>query len=307
MKTVVVTGGAGFIGSHLVKGLIKQQYKVHVIDNLATGYQDRVHAEAELHVQDIRSSETWATICQIKPDTVFHLAAQADVQQSIKEPWLDMDTNVGGTLNMLGACRAASVRKFIFASTSAVYGNLQRDILHEDDPTSPLSFYGLSKLTAERYIDLYEQLFGLSYTILRFANVYGPGQTAKGEGGVIAIFMNQLHQDLPLTINGDGEQTRDFVYVQDVVQALIKAAELKDSDTLHVSTALRTSVNRLVELLQYCHGSHIPVIHRQHQSGDIQHSCLSNTKTKANLSWNPAYTIESGIAATYHYHRNQSI
>ncbi|KAF9124968.1 UDP-glucose 4-epimerase 5 [Mortierella sp. GBA39] len=236
MSTVVVTGGAGFIGSHLVRKLIGLGHKVHVIDNLSTGKAERVPSGAVLHIHDIRSPGAHDLIGLLSPFAVIHLAAQADVQQSIREPFDDMDVNIGGTLNMLNACRKGSVEKVIFASTSGVYGNLQKDILTEDDPVMPISFYGLSKLTAEMYIRLYSQLFGLPYGILRFANVYGPGQTAKGEGGVVAIFMDRLFTGRPLGINGDGNQTRDFIYVLDVADAIIAAMESKENGTYHVST-----------------------------------------------------------------------
>ena len=178
---MVVTGGAGFIGSHLVNGLVNQGYEVHVIDNLTTGDPGRLHSEAILHVADVNSQQTTAYISVLKPDVVFHLAAQADVQRSIKEPRLDADANVMGTINVLEACRKAGVRKIVFASTSGVYGDLEKSQLTEDDPVNPISFYALSKVAGEQYIRLYHRFFGLQYTILRYGNVYGPGQTAKGK------------------------------------------------------------------------------------------------------------------------------
>ncbi len=299
MKTVVVTGGAGFIGSHLVHELVEAQQQVHVIDNLSSGSAGRVHPAAVLHVEDIRSPAALQTVLALKPDAIYHLAAQADVQQSIGDPLLDMDHNVKGTLNMLEGCRQAGVRKFIFASTSGVYGNLETNILKEIDPAAPISFYGLSKYAAEHYIRLYGQLFGVNWTVMRFANVYGPGQTSKGEGGVVSIFMNQLRQNLPLTINGDGEQTRDFIYVKDVVSALIAAQASGDRHILHVSTGKATSVNRLVDLLGQFSGTEIQTKHRPDRSGDIRHSCLSNGRILAELGWKPAFQIEEGLKETY--------
>ncbi|MWV46834.1 NAD-dependent epimerase/dehydratase family protein [Paenibacillus sp. HJL G12] len=299
MKTVVVTGGAGFIGSHLVQKLIEAKHQVHVIDNLSTGSSARVHPAAVLHVEDIRSPAALQTILAVKPDTIFHLAAQADVQQSIRDPLQDMEHNVKGTLNMLEGCRQGGVRKFIFASTSGVYGNLETDVLKETDPAMPISFYGLSKYAAEHYIRLYGQLFDVEWMVLRFANVYGPGQTSKGEGGVVSIFMNQLRQDLPLTINGDGEQTRDFIYVKDVVSALHAAQASGNRDILHVSTGTSTSVNRLVALLGQFQGKEIRTTNRSDRAGDIRNSCLSNDRIRGRLEWKPDFRIEEGLKETY--------
>ncbi|WP_308637945.1 NAD-dependent epimerase/dehydratase family protein [Paenibacillus silvisoli] len=298
---VVVTGGAGFIGSHLVKGLLECGADVYVIDNLSSGSAERVDLNASLYVEDIRFAKTRRIIRAIKPDIVYHLAAQADVQRSIENPVTDAAVNVTGTLNMLEACRGSGVRKIIFASTSGVYGDLQKETITEDDPAVPISYYGLSKLTAERYIRLYHHFFGLNYTILRFGNVYGPGQTAKGEGGVIANFIERTVKGLPLSINGDGWQTRDFIYVGDVVSANLAAAFRGDGETLHVSTGQRTSINRLVELLRQLHPSEIPVVHRAAKPGDILHSCLSSERTREALQWEPVTGMERGMEATYRY------
>lgn len=299
MSTVVVTGGAGFIGSHLVRKLIGLGHKVHVIDNLSTGKAERVPSGAVLHIHDIRSPGAHDLIGLLSPSAVIHLAAQADVQQSIREPFNDMDVNIGGTLNMLNACRKGSVEKVIFASTSGVYGNLQKDILTEDDPVMPISFYGLSKLTAEMYIRLYSQLFGLPYGILRFANVYGPGQTAKGEGGVVAIFMDRLFTGRPLGINGDGNQTRDFIYVLDVADAIIAAMNSNENGTYHVSTGTASTVNQLAGHLRTLHPNEITIEYRPEKAGDIRHSCLSNKKISHAMGWAPVFSFEQGLQETY--------
>lgn len=299
MTTVVVTGGAGFIGSHLVRHLIEKGHRVHVIDDLSTGTARNIHQGATLHKEDIRSPSAFGAIVSLKPDTVFHLAAQADVQHSIKNPGEDMGINALGTLNMLEACRQGGVRKFVFASTSGVYGNLEKDLLEETDPAVPISFYGLSKFAAEHYVRLYGELFDLDWTVLRFANVYGPGQTSKGEGGVVAIFLSLLRQGMPLTVNGDGEQTRDFIYVQDVVAALAAAQTAGARKILHVSTAVATSVNRLVEILRQNHDGPVACVQRPDRAGDIRHSCLSNDLALAHLSWRPAYGIQEGLRLTY--------
>ncbi|SFT29321.1 NAD-dependent epimerase/dehydratase family protein [Paenibacillus sp. BC26] len=298
---VVVTGGAGFIGSHLVKGLIERGADVHVIDNLSTGSMERVDPRAILHIEDVRFGRAKRIIASVKPDVVYHLAAQADVQRSIAHPNRDASINVGGTINMLEACIMAGVRKMIFASTSGVYGNLERERITEQDPTDPISFYAMSKLTAERYIRLYSRFYGLGYTILRYGNVYGPGQTAKGEGGVIANFIERTVKGLPLMINGEGLQTRDFIYVDDVVSANMAAAALGNNETLHVSTGLRTSISHLAELLRELHPNEIEVLYRPVKPGDIMHSCLSCERTRHTLQWEPVTGIERGVGETYRY------
>ncbi|AKP46214.1 MULTISPECIES: NAD-dependent epimerase/dehydratase family protein [Bacillus] len=295
----VVTGGAGFIGSHLVEELLLQGAKVHVLDNLVSGQLKNVHPLAVMHIEDIRSQGAKQIIKREKPDVVFHLAAQADVGQSIREPKYDADMNINGTINILEACREASVKKIIFASTSGVYGNLQKDLISEKDLTMPISYYGLSKLTAESYIRLFHQLYGLSYTILRFGNVYGPRQSAKGEGGVIAIFLDRIKKGMPLMIHGDGEQTRDFVYVKDVVRANIAAVEKGDQETIQVSTGRSVSVNHLVKMLTQIYGSPIETIYTHARTGDIKHSCLDNKKARQLLQWNPQVDIFNGLTETY--------
>jgi UDP-glucose 4-epimerase len=303
MQRILVTGGAGFIGSHLVSNLIQLGYEVHVIDNLSTGTIENVDRKAILHVHNITLPDTVQLIKTIKPKVIYHLAAQADVQSSILSPTHDADTNIRGTLHILEYCREhCNTTKVIFASTSAVYGQLQKDYITELDPTNPISFYGLSKLTAEGYMKMYHDFYHIPYTILRFANVYGPGQTAKGEGGVIAIFMDRLSKSLPLQIHGDGEQTRDFIYVGDVVQALIAAHKGGTAQTLHVSTNNKISINTLATLANNIHKHYhdiVPIYHHPAREGDIRHSCLCNASIRQHLNWQVQYPIEKGLKLTY--------
>lgn len=297
----VVTGGAGFIGSHLVEELIKKGIEVHVLDNMTAGNLSNVHPLAVIHTEDVCSIEAKRIILKEKPDVVFHLAAQADVARSINDPKYDADVNINGTINMLEACREITLKKFIFASTSGVYGDLQKDLISEEDLTVPVSYYGLSKLTAESYIRLFNHLYGIPYTILRYGNVYGPRQTAKGEGGVVAVFLERLKKGMPLNIHGNGEQTRDFIYVKDIVQANIASIEGGNQHTVQISTTKSTSINQLLEILKQIHPSKIETLHTSTRIGDIKHSCLDNKKARQILSWQPQFNILDGIKETYNY------
>lgn len=295
----IVTGGAGFIGSHLVEELINQSMEVHVIDNMTFGKSQNVHPLAIIHTMDIRSADARNVIVKVKPDVVFHLAAQADVTQSINHPFDDASININGTINMLEACHEANVKKFVFASTSAVYGDLQVNRLSEEDSTEPISYYGLSKLTAEAYIKQFNKLYQLPFTILRYGNVYGPRQQAKGEGGVVAIFIDKLVKGDPITIFGNGEQTRDFIYVKDIAHANIAAIENGDNEIIQVGTGERTSVNRLIDLLEQIGGGTIETKYSDSKPGDIKHSCLDNTKANQLLKCAPYTHIFNGLEETY--------
>jgi UDP-glucose 4-epimerase len=297
--SVVVTGGAGFIGSHLVDALISSSVEVHVIDNLTSGRRERIPDRAIFHHEDITSRQARFIIADIRPDVVFHLAAQADVLRSVSDAKFDATVNIEGTINLLQGCCDGDVKKFILSSTSAVYGDLAKQVTNESDPTLPISGYGLSKLTAESYVRLFHRMYGISYTILRYANVYGPRQTVKGEGGVVAQFLSRIFKDEPIRIHGDGEQTRDFIYVQDVVAANLAAVQSGDQETLHISTASETSVNRLAEVLQGIHGEPIQMEQISGRSGDIRHSRLNNRKALGSLGWRPQYELLIGLLETY--------
>lgn len=296
---VIVSGGAGFIGSHLVDALISKGIEVHILDNLDSGQLDQVNPKAQLHIVDICSEEARKIVIDVKPHAFFHLAAQTDVMKSVQNPRYDADVNIIGTINMLEACRRAKVNKFIFASTSAVYGNLNKALLLEEDVTVPVSYYGLSKLTAESYIRLFYELYRQSYTILRYANVYGPRQIPKGEGGVVSVFFDRINKGGNIHVHGDGHQTRDFIYVKDIVAANIAALDSGDQDTIQISTSQKTSINKILSLLADIHGIRIVKKFTAPRKGDIKHSCLCNKKAQNLLKWNPTYPIEVGLRETY--------
>ncbi|CAM5207960.1 UDP-glucose 4-epimerase OS=Ureibacillus acetophenoni OX=614649 GN=SAMN05877842_104142 PE=4 SV=1 [Ureibacillus acetophenoni] len=295
----IVTGGAGFIGSHLVDELLLKGTEVYVIDNLNSGISSNLNPGAKFYNIDICSPQAKSLIKELRPDAVFHLAAQADVGRSIRNPSEDAKINIDGTINLLEGCVEASVRKFIFSSTSAVYGNIQQDIITEKEPTNPSSFYGLSKLVAENYIKLFSELFGLPFTILRYANVYGPRQQPKGDGGVVSVFLERLKINEPIQIHGDGEQTRDFIFVKDVVSANIAALNNADGMTLQISTGKSISINYLLESLTTIHKQ--PILREMvpSRTGDIKHSCLSNELAKKHLNWHPLIPLKEGLHHAY--------
>ncbi|AOZ93914.1 GDP-mannose 4,6-dehydratase [Paenibacillus crassostreae] len=297
----IVTGGAGFIGSHLVDHLLSIGFDVHIIDNLYSGHLSYVHPQAIFHQEDIRSQESKEIIVREKPDVVFHMAAQADVQRSINDPCFDADVNITGTVNLLNACQAASVKRVIFSSTSAVYGDLQNSLITEKDPAIPISYYGLSKWTAEAYIRIFSMLHGMPFTILRYGNVYGPRQMPKGEGGVISVFIQRIKEGLPLQIQGDGEQTRDFVFVKDVVKANIAAIKYGTQETIHISTGRSITINNLVHMLKQIHGSDINTTYTMAREGDIRHSCLDCSKANRELQWQSEVDMINGLIETYHF------
>jgi len=299
---VIVTGGAGFIGSHLTEELLRQHADVHIIDNLATGLAGNVPPQAVFHRLDIVTQDAADVIVREKPDVVFHLAAQAEVQRSMTEPKFDADVNVSGTVNLLHAAVQAGVKKFVFASSSALYGDYQAERIPEDAPIHPVSYYGLSKWAGEAYIRLFHELHGLPFTILRYSNVYGPRQTVKGEGCVVALFLRNLRTGSAFRIHGDGEQTRDFVYVKDVVQANLAAAVSGGGQICNIGTSDSISINRLVDEMEKLHGTAIERTHSPARPGDIRYSCLDNSRAAGHLGWKPRYSVLEGLRESYDYY-----
>lgn len=297
---VLVTGGAGFIGSHVVDKLIQENCQVIIVDNLSTGLQENLHKSAAFIKMDIRSNQLLDLFIREKFDSVIHLAAQTMVHKSLEMPDYDCDVNISGTVNILEACRKTNVKRVVFSSTAAVYGNAKCLPVMENSATVPTSFYGLSKLTCEHYLALYHQLYGLEYIALRYANVYGERQGDGGEGGVISIFSHKIHSGEPVVIFGDGSQTRDFVYVGDIAAANYQSLlSVHYNDAYNIGTQTETSVNTLIEYMGKVAGKIVTKVCGPIRDGDIYKSTLSNTAARQNLGWSPRMPLIDGLAKTY--------
>ena len=267
-RHVLVTGGAGFIGSHLVDAYLDRGWRVSIVDNLSTGDRRNINPRAEFHEADIRE----VNLAGIRPDVINHHAAQMDVRRSVADPVFDADVNVIGSVRLLQQALEIGVKRFIFASTGgAIYGEPIFAPQTEEHPTNPLSPYGCAKLAVEHYMHYFRAVHGLSTIALRYANVYGPRQNSKGEAGVIAIFAEKKLRGERATINGDGEQTRDFVYVADVVAANMAATEKSDAGPINVGTGVETSINRLASMMG------IDAEHGTGKTGEQRRSVLAST------------------------------
>jgi UDP-glucose 4-epimerase len=294
---VLVTGGAGFIGLHFVEKLLKEKMDVVIVDNLSSGNKEQIPKPATFYEVDIEDLSIENIFAIEKPDYVVHLAAQVSVQVSMKNPLADCQANIAGTVNLLQNCVKYNVKKFIFASSAAVYGEPAYLPIDEDHPQHPLSFYSLSKQTSEQYIKLYAKHFGLNHSILRFANVYGPGQNAHGEAGVISIFLHSIFEQIPPIIYG-GEQTRDFVYVKDVADGLYSALHNGRNCTVNISTNMETKISELLILLLKKVNSNLTPVIKPQREGDIGQSRLDNTKALTELHWVPTYSLDRGLQET---------
>ena len=293
----LVTGGAGFIGSHVVEALLARGDEVHVVDDLSTGKRTNVPAAAELHVRDVREPlDDLAGL--VRPDTIVHLAAQADVRVSIAEPARDAAINVVGTVNVLEAARSAGAR-IVFASTGgAIYGECLRPA-REDDPREPLSPYGTAKLAGEEYLASYSRLYGATHVALRFGNVYGPRQDPHGEAGVVAIFLGRLRDGEQCRIFGDGTQTRDYVYVGDVVRAVTAAIEGNAGGVFNVGTGTETSVLELYEACRLVAGSVAAPVHEQARPGELARSVLDPALAERALGFRASTPVADGLSTTW--------
>ncbi|MDD5435313.1 MAG: GDP-mannose 4,6-dehydratase [Nitrospira sp.] len=301
---ILVTGGAGFIGSHITDRLVLEGHSVSIIDNLSTGKEDNLNKEAKFYKMDIVNPRIERIFKKERPELICHLAAQMDVRRSVADPVYDAQTNILGMLNLLENAVRYGTRKVIFASTGgAVYGEEAPIPTSEDHPPQPLSPYGISKLTGEHYLFFYKQTYGLNYIVLRFANVYGPRQDPFGEAGVVAIFTQKMLRNEQPVINGNGMQTRDYVYVEDVVDAVTASVYSEVTDTFNVGTGIETSVNELFNVLKNINGNNIKEVHGPAKKGEQDRSCLSCNKIKKTLEWEPGTPIKEGLARTVEFFR----
>ncbi len=299
MAKVLVSGGAGFIGSHIVEAYLASGFEVVVVDNLSTGKRENLPPGVTFYEGDITSPLDMEEIfSRERPDYVNHHAAQINLRRSTEEPLFDAQVNILGSISLLELSVKYRVKKFIFASTGgAIYGEVETPPAHEDMPTLPLSPYGVAKRSVELYLNYYHKVQGLDFVALRYGNVYGPRQDPRGEAGVIAIFISRIIKGEPCIIFGDGRKTRDYVYVKDIAKANLLA--LSVSGVYNLGTGKETSVLELVEFLKKVSGRDFPVIFEEERKGEINRIALCSEKARETLGWTPSFSLEEGISQTW--------
>lgn len=305
---ILVTGGAGFIGSHVVDAYVTAAHEVAVIDNLSSGQLANVNPAARMHKLDIRDQEgVTAAIASFRPEVVNHHAAQSEVPKSVADPMYDASVNIVGGLNILKASVDHGVRKLIFSSTGgALYGEPDVVPADEDHPVRPLSPYGTSKFSFEQYLGTFMRTYGLDYTVLRYANIYGPRQDFMAEEGrVIAIFASRMLAGKPVTIDGDGKQSRDMLHVADVATANLAALDRGAGGTYHVSTGIPVTINDLFRKLAALTGYKLAAKHGPARKGDVYRIALDNSRARRDLGWGPRVQLEEGLSLTADYFREQ--
>jgi len=303
---VLVTGGAGFIGSHLVDAYLSAGHQVAVVDDLSSGRRENVDPRAAFHQVDIRDPRIAEVFAAEKPDLVNHHAAQIDVRKAVDYPRLDVEVNVLGTIAVLEQCVKFGVGKVIFASTGgAIYGELETLPADEGHPVRPLSPYGIDKHMGEHYLRFYHETRGLQFAALRYANVYGPRQDPRGEAGVVAIFANAMLAGKTPTIYGDGEQVRDFVYVGDVVRANLLAGKREAPGPLNIGTGAAVSINEIYRTLAEIIGFGGPPAHAEGKAGDVRRSALEARLAAQVLGWQPETSLQEGLRRTVEWFRER--
>ncbi len=300
---VVVTGGAGFIGSHVTEELLAAGHEVAVLDNLSTGCLENVPPGAEFVEFDLTRAGLGTLMQKLRPEGVIHLAAQVSVKESVSDPLADLGSNVVGTANLLAACRESGVQSVVYASSAAVYGTPVCLPINEDHPTAPISPYGLSKLAGEWYVRVLSEQYSLRWVSLRFANVFGSRQRASGDGAVVPAFLYAMLEGRDPLIHGDGEQTRDFVYVRDVSRANLAALTGTASGIFHISTDQSTSIRELWQLSAEITGWQRPPQHAPRRPGDIDHAVLTAGRAQERLKWQPQTDLRTGLKATAEFWR----
>lgn len=301
---ILVTGGAGFIGSNVVDRYINEGHNVFVVDNLSTGFKSNVNKKAKLYVLNLYS-DSLDKVFKNNIEVINHHAAQIDVRKSVEDPKFDAQINIEGSLNLFQAAVDYGVKKIICASTGgAIYGEQEIFPADENHPMKPLSPYAISKLAVEKYLYFYKKSYGINHVILRYANVYGPRQNPLGEAGVVSIFCeSMLHNKQPV-INGDGKQTRDYVFVEDVVNANVRALGLKASETINIGTSVETDVNYLFDFINKYFGSKFKKVHGEPKTGEQMRSVIGYEKAREILNWKPLYNVGQGLEKTCEWFKN---
>jgi UDP-glucose 4-epimerase len=304
---ILITGGAGFIGSTIADLFLDAGWDVAVLDDLSSGKRENVSPRARLYPCDVRSAAATEAILSERPDVVCHQAAQIDVRKSMADPRHDADVNLGGLLNVLQASvRAGSVKQVLFASSGgAMYGETERIPTPEDQPPAPVSNYGAAKAASELYLGVYRANHGIRSAALRYANVYGPRQDPHGEAGVVAIFSGRLLEGKPCTIFGDGGQTRDYVFVGDVARANLLAAQRGFDGALNVGTGVETDVNELYALIARAAGSSLAPAHAEARPGEQRRSCIDPAAAARALGWRPEVALADGLSRTVEFFRRK--
>ncbi len=306
-EKILVTGGAGFIGSSVVDRLVREGFMVSVADNLSTGRKENLNPEAAFYNVDICDrNEINKILKEVKPRYVNHHAAQIDVRKSVDNPGFDAMTNIVGSVNLIDLSQKNGVEKFVYISTGgAVYGEPETLPASEDSPVRPISAYGISKHTAEHYLHLYSHLYGMRYTVLRYANVYGPRQDPKGEAGVIAIFTDKMSSGKAPCIFGSGEQTRDYVYVEDIVDANMLALGRGDGEIFNIGTGVETSVNSIFKMIAGLLGFKGSAVYENPRRGEVDRIFLDNSKAISKLGWRVTHDLAAGMAKTADYYKRK--
>ena len=303
-QKIMVTGGAGFIGSHVVDVFVNAGYDVVVVDNLSSGRRSNLNPAAKLYEVDIRSPELEDVFKKETPDFVSHLAAQVDVRRSVADPLLDADINILGSIRLIELARKYAVKKMVYISTGgAVYGEPEYLPCDEEHPVNPICQYGISKHAIEHYLYLYEALYGLKYVVLRYPNVYGPRQDPNGEAGVVAIFTGQMLQGKPVTINGAGDQERDFVYVGDCARANLMAIESEATGIFNLASGVGTSVSELAAVIKEVTGYALEPTHGPARLGETHKIYLTAEKAGQVLGWEPTVSLRAGLEKTAEFFR----
>lgn len=305
--TILVTGGAGFIGSNIADAYIQKGHDVIIVDNMSTGVKEYINPKAKFYEMDICDSGISQVFRENKIDIVNHHAAQIDLRKSVEDPRFDINVNIAGSVNLLENARANSVKKFIFASTGgAIYGEHDYFPADEEHPVRPSAPYGINKNCVEKYLYYYNLVYGLDYVVLRYANVYGPRQNPHGECGVIAIFTDKILGGAQPLINGDGKQTRDYVFVKDVVNANLLAVEARGPVIYNVATTRETDVNYIFDRINHYAGAKFEEKHGPGKLGEQKRSVLSFEKISKELGWQPETDIETGLRITTEFFKNKN-